>query len=229
MDTASTFHVALVGDEDIPKCFQILSESFGHDAPFVDIYFPNHDTLIGQVQGSKRLATWRNTSKNSTFLKAVIRINEKNKVDEDSIIGFAIWTHMKDPPPVDIEKAENVEEVWPNEQDRKFMAQLWKDYVKPRTQAVKDSGEKGVNVLELLAVHPDHQRHGAGRALVEWGTRAADRMAIKAVVEGTPVGRRLYEKCGLHVEIEEMLFDTAEEFKGRKKPKLLFMTREPET
>ena len=29
-------------------------------------------------------------------------------------------------------------------------------------------------VLELLAVHPDYQRLGAGTALVKWGTHAAD-------------------------------------------------------
>ncbi|KAI0449464.1 hypothetical protein F5B21DRAFT_494207, partial [Xylaria acuta] len=228
MGAVDQTHVALVDDEDIPKCFQVLSESFGHDAPFVDIYFPNHDTSVGRIQGSKRLATWKNTSKNSTFLKAVTRVDQKNYVPEELIIGLAVWTHMKDPPPAELEKAENVEEVWPNGEDREFMTRLWRDYVKPRTQEVNDSGGRGVNVLELLAVHPDHQRLGAGRALVEWGTRAADELAIKAVVEGTPVGRRLYEKCGLRVEIEEMQFDTGEEYAERKKPKLLFMTREPE-
>ncbi|KAI0536539.1 hypothetical protein GGR58DRAFT_475084 [Xylaria digitata] len=217
------FHVDLVEDEDVPRCFEVLSESFGHDAPFVDAYFPNHETSPGRIQGSKRLLTWKNTSASSTFLKAAIN----NSVGEELIIGLAVWTHMKDPPPAELKDTEDVEQVWPDDEDREFMARLWRDYVKPRTRAVQDSGEKGVYVLELLAVHPDHQRLGAGRALVEWGTRAADRLGIKAVVEGTPAGRRLYEKCGLAVEIEEMRFDTGQEFAARAKPTLLFMTREP--
>ncbi|KAI3326260.1 hypothetical protein HD806DRAFT_489804 [Xylariaceae sp. AK1471] len=215
--------VALLSDEDIPMCFRVLSKSFGHDAPFVDSYFPHHDTSAGQTQGSRRLTAWKHASEDSTFLKAITRPG----IEEEQIIGLAVWTHMKDPPAAELEEAENVREVWPNDDDREFMARLWKEYVGPRTQAVRDSGGKGVYVLELLAVHPDYQRLGAGTALVKWGTKAADELGIRAIVEGTPVGRHLYEKCGLHAEIEEMRFDVGEEFAGRTKPKLVFMTREP--
>jgi hypothetical protein len=50
---------------------------------------------------------------------------------------------------------------------------------------------------------------------------------LQAVVEGTPVGRFLYEKCGFHAEIEEMRFDVGKEFSERRKPKLTFLIREP--
>ena len=50
---------------------------------------------------------------------------------------------------------------------------------------------------------------------------------MKAVVEGTPVGRWLYEKCGFSAEIEEIRFDLAQEFSDRVKPKLIFLTRDP--
>ncbi|KAF2470485.1 uncharacterized protein BDR25DRAFT_225746 [Lindgomyces ingoldianus] len=224
MGRADKVSIALLSDEDIPACFHVLSKSFGHDAPFVDIYFPDHDTSSGQEQGSKRLMVWKQTSENSIFLKAVTQTSQG---DQEHIIGLAIWTYMKEAPPAELDKVENVEEVWPNEDDRKFMVRLWRDYVIPRTQAIKDSDGKGVYVLELLAVHPDYQRLGAGTALVKWGTKAADAQGLKAVVEGTPVARRLYELCGIHAEIEEMRFDVGEEFIGRRKPKLIFMTREP--
>ncbi|KAI1275437.1 hypothetical protein F5Y07DRAFT_370036 [Xylaria sp. FL0933] len=226
MSTSKEIHVARVGDEDIPTCFKILSESFGHDAPFVDIYFPKHDTPAGQVQGSSRLMAWKNASQDSVFLKAVKPAGDGVGI-RDQIVGLAVWTHMKDIPPQKLEDAEKVEEVWPDINDQKFMATLWEDYVKPRSQAVRDSGGNGVYVLELLAVHPDYQRLGAGTALVSWGVEASDRSQVKAVVEGTPAGRRLYEKCGFSAEIEEMIFDTGEEFAERAKPKLIFMTREP--
>lgn len=67
---------------------------------------------------------------------------------------------------------------------------------------------------------------GAGTSLVTWGTKAADELQIKAVVEGTPAGRRVYEKCGFVPEVEEMRF-VAEGFEKRTKPKLIFLTREP--
>lgn len=141
--TTKQVDVALLSDEDVPTCFKILSDSFGHDAPFVDAYFPKHDTLAGQVQGASRLTAWKRTSQDSTFLKAVTSIDEDG-VETRRILGFGVWTHMKDIPPQKLEDAENVEEVWPDANDRKFMANLWEDYVKPRTQAVKDSHGKGV-------------------------------------------------------------------------------------
>ncbi|XXH02201.1 hypothetical protein Hte_008569 [Hypoxylon texense] len=224
MATSNQVEVDLLSDEDIPTCFQILSKSFGHDAPFVDIYFPGHDTPSGQVQGAKRLAAWKQTDKNSTFLKAVIRAGPEN---QERIIGFAVWTYMKEAPSAKLTEVENVEEVWPDEEDREFMTRLWRDYVIPRSRAINMSQNKGVYVLELLAVHPDYQRLGAGTALVKWGTKAADERGLKAVVEGTPVARRLYEQCGLRTEIEEMRFDVGDEFAARKKPKLVFMARDP--
>lgn len=216
--------VALVSDKDIPTCFQVLSESFGHDAPFVDIYFPGHDTPSGQAQGTKRLTAWKQSSEDSTFLKAVARAGEGH---QEHIVGLAVWTYMKEPPPAELEKVEDVEEVWPDEEDREFMTRLWRDYVIPRTRVINESSNKGVYVLELLAVHPDYRHLGAGTALVKWGTKAADEQGLKAVVEGTPVGRRLYEQCGLHTEIEEMRFDVGDQFSARRKPKLVFMVRDP--
>ncbi|KAI1178409.1 hypothetical protein F4777DRAFT_537602 [Nemania sp. FL0916] len=226
MNANNDIYVSLIADEEIDSCFKILSKSFGHDAPFVDIYFPNHDTANGQIQGSNRLTAWKHASQDSTFLKAVTSVPGVPG-DEQRIIGFAVWTHMKEIPPQKLEDAEDAEEVWPDPSDRKFMAGLWQDYVKSRTQAVTNSHGKGIYVLELLAVHPDYQRMGAGTALVTWGIQASDKLQVEAVVEGTPAGRRIYEKCGMSAEIEEMRFDPGEEFSQRKKPKLVFMTRRP--
>jgi hypothetical protein len=53
-------------------------------------------------------------------------------------------------------------------------------------------------------------------------------LVLQAIVEGTPVARRLYEQCGLRAEIEEMRFDAEDEFVGRKKPKLIFLARGPQ-
>ncbi|KAI1268032.1 hypothetical protein F5Y18DRAFT_424344 [Xylariaceae sp. FL1019] len=200
--TSNQVDIAQLDEKDLPACFQVLSQSFGHDAPFIDIWFPNHDTPSGQVQGSKRLATWKASSASTTFLKV-------------------------SPPPATLEEADNLEEVWPDKQDREFMSRLWREYVVPRTQAVNDSRGKGVYILELLAVHPEHQCRGAGSKLVSWGTDQAMKLGVKSIVEGTPAGRRVYEKCGFRAEIEEMRFEVGDEFADRVKPKLVFMTKDP--
>jgi hypothetical protein len=133
--------VTLLSDEEISISFQVLSNSFGHDAPFIDMYFPHHDTPAGQIQGSKRLAAWKQTSKNSTFLKATTRAGQG---DQEHIIGLAVWTYMSEPPPAELEKVENVEEVWLDKDDREYMTRLWRDYVIPRTQVIKDCGDRGI-------------------------------------------------------------------------------------
>ncbi|POS69691.1 hypothetical protein DHEL01_v211917 [Diaporthe helianthi] len=217
--------VALVSDEEMPTFVEVMSKAFGHDAPFVDIYFPNHDTPAGQVQLSKRLTAWKQGSESSTFLKAVTRTDNG---DQEKTIGIAIWTLMKEAPASEMAEAENVEEVWPVADDREFMTELWREYVIPRTHSVQNSDGKGIYALELLAVHPNHRRLGAGRALVEWETKASDEQGVKAVVEGTPMGRQLYEKCGLSVQIEQMRFDPGQKFIGRRLPELTYLTREPQ-
>ncbi|KAI1456305.1 hypothetical protein F4805DRAFT_234426 [Annulohypoxylon moriforme] len=226
MGPTNKVNVALLSDEEIPTCFEVLSKSFGNDAPFVGAYFPHHDTPAGRAQGSRRLLEWKRAPDDSTFLKAVTR---GSQAEQEHIVGFAVWTYMKEAPPAKLDETENVEEVWPNEDDREFMARLWRDYVIPRSQAVVDSDGKGVFVLELLAIHPDFQRLGAGTALVKWGTKVADERGVKAVVEGTPAARRLYEQCGFRAKIEEMRFDVGEEFSGRRKPTLTFMVRDAES
>lgn len=141
MGPVSKVDVALVSDGEMPACIEVVSKAFGHDAPFIDIYFPNHDTPSGQAQASKRLEAWRRGSESSTFLKAITRADDGS---QEHIIGIAIWTFMKEAPPAELSEAENVEEVWPDEGDREFMTRLWREYVIPRTQTIKDSGGKGV-------------------------------------------------------------------------------------
>lgn len=141
--------VTLLTEDDMQSSFAVLSRSFGHDAPFIDIYFPAHDTSLGQEQGSRRLSAWKASSNvNSTFLKATLR---PKHADEEILIGIAVWTLMNEPPPADLASVEDVTDVWPDEQDREFMTRLWKDYVVPRTIAIENSGDKGVyGVLDEL-------------------------------------------------------------------------------
>ncbi|KAF2726664.1 hypothetical protein EJ04DRAFT_530078 [Polyplosphaeria fusca] len=223
MSLKRTISISQLSDDEMPTAFTVVSKSFGHDAPFIDNFFPLHDTPSGQMQGTKRLASWKNSSPSSTFLKAELSAGNEAG-GGGTIVGIAVWTLMDEAPPTELSQVadtETLDGVWPDGSDREFMARLWKKYVVPRTQAIAESG----GVLELLAVHPHFQRLGAGAALVEWGTSRADATRRKAIVEGTPVGRFLYERCGFLAEIEEMDLDAGEEFAQRKLPKLIFLTR----
>jgi len=51
-------------------------------------------------------------------------------------------------------------------------------------------------VIDMLSTHPEHQRRGAGSMLVKWGTDIADTMGLKAFVQGSRLGKHLYESHG---------------------------------
>ena len=142
MESENKASVSLVSDEEIPVCFEVFSKSFRHDAPFVDIHYPDYDTPWGQERGSKRLLAWKKGGEKSTLLEATIAGSSSG--GDDQIVGLALWTHMMEPPPVDIAEVENIEEAWPDRDDREFMTRLWRSYLISRSRAVENSGGKGV-------------------------------------------------------------------------------------
>jgi hypothetical protein len=144
----STFAIVNSPPSTLAKDFKVISLAFGHQAPFVDIYFPEHDTDEGSAQGTQRLATWQESSNNSYFVHAVADPGSKEATINDGILGFAIWTRMTELPPQELDEAEDVHNIWGRLQGgrekEEYMRQMWRSYVKPRTEAVKQSEGKGV-------------------------------------------------------------------------------------
>ncbi|OKL64432.1 hypothetical protein UA08_01109 [Talaromyces atroroseus] len=75
----------------------------------------------------------------------------------------------------------------------------------PDAQQQKDSKERDLNevkklrkrvYLHVLAVHPNHQKKGIGRKLLQWGLDEADRLGLIAYLEASNEGRPLYEQSG---------------------------------
>ena len=57
----------------------------------------------------------------------------------------------------------------------------------------------GSAALNWMAVLPGHRRRGVGRMLMKWGVETADKLGIESWMEGSSLGRILYEKCGYRV------------------------------
>ncbi|KAM0704600.1 hypothetical protein Q7P35_008834 [Cladosporium inversicolor] len=56
-------------------------------------------------------------------------------------------------------------------------------------------------MLDLLLVHPAHQRKGLGRKLVFYGVGLADEEGVCASLVASAVGDRLYVSCGFEADI----------------------------
>ena len=59
-------------------------------------------------------------------------------------------------------------------------------------------GKKHV-YLRRMMVHPDHQRQGIGRKLLQWGLDQADRERLVAWLNGRPSGLKLYLDAGFEI------------------------------
>ena len=47
-----------------------------------------------------------------------------------------------------------------------------------------------------MCVHPEFQRRGIGRLLMEWGLERMDGLELEGFIEATPSGKGLYSKSG---------------------------------
>ena len=61
-------------------------------------------------------------------------------------------------------------------------------------------------VLQMLAVHPDHQKKGLGSKLIHLALEEADKVGASAYVEASPAGLPVYLKYGWK-PVEEKLLD----------------------
>ncbi|PLB48681.1 acyl-CoA N-acyltransferase [Aspergillus steynii IBT 23096] len=80
--------------------------------------------------------------------------------------------------------------------------------------------------VDALFTHPDHQRKGIGKALLQTCLREANELGLVTFLEATEDGRPLYEKSGFKV-LKECVFD-AEKFGGFGGHEVTYMKKLPE-
>lgn len=65
----------------------------------------------------------------------------------------------------------------------------------------------GTHVLiDNLYTDPSHHRRGAGALLMKEATRYADELGLWSMLEASPAGRRLYEKCGFELQDDQTIW-----------------------
>jgi GNAT superfamily N-acetyltransferase len=79
--------------------------------------------------------------------------------------------------------------------DQEYVEWIMEEFFGRRRERVKGPAV----LLDMLFCAPTHHRRGAGKQLVEWGTKRADELGVTAFVEASFMGWRLYESCGFVV------------------------------
>ncbi|PWN34530.1 uncharacterized protein FA14DRAFT_31378 [Meira miltonrushii] len=184
-------------EEEIERCFEVMSLAFGKDKPMFNSMYPEHDTTEGRRNGTNRLREmWQSKRDDVDFhyLKATIA---------NQIAGFAIWTIMTPTKNLESEKAEeefNLKAMYPDQPlAQEWLRQIWPIYITQRRDVVlaDSQDDRPVIALELCAVRPDMQRKGVGVLLSSWGVQYGKENGIReAVLEASIAGVGCYTKAG---------------------------------
>lgn len=177
--------------EDFPRAFEIWSIAFGRRQPFLNEFFPNHDTLNGRMEGARRLEAMA-----ADLCTTMLKVVDTDMSDEDHpaglIIGMAKWNIYKDRLPMPTDLMEGT--WWDDGKGDKVYAELIANaFFERRAKAISASGGNLAGrsdkytiqyaadvdtVLDVLAVDPAHQGKGVGALLVKWGMDKADELDL---------------------------------------------------
>lgn len=175
-------------DADFERIFEITSLAFDRNEPVWDAMWPSHWLPQGRQQGAERMRKTKNTTPETTFIKAI-------DTETGKILGMAKWNIFQNYSP----SRSEVPDIYENNQDRDYAQGVVDAFLATRNQAIKER-DGNVIALDILTVDPAYQRQKVGSCLVEWGTRKADEMGFDAIVESSVFGRGLYEKHGFEYQ-----------------------------
>lgn len=160
--------------------------------PFMQVLFPvlggSPESRAAAIQESKeRQWQWHSADPTSHWLYV-----EDDETGE--VIGGAQW-HIHEKNPFEGPQPKLEAYWWPEGECRRFSNEMLKQAYGPRRVKMT----RPHTLCNLMFVHPLHRRRGAGGLLMGWGVDKAQEKGFEVFVEGTDVGRPLYERFGLTV------------------------------
>lgn len=122
---------------------------------------------------------------------------------DDKVVAVAKWSIYVEPRSMeDVEKTFVHETRYPEENVEArmaFMDGIWS------SQREVIGGKPHIR-LDSLVCHPDHQRRGAGKMLLQWGLDKGDELGLINYLEASAAGRGLYLKTG-YEPVRTFIFD----------------------
>ncbi|KAL6721892.1 hypothetical protein ACLMJK_000997 [Lecanora helva] len=183
-------------ERDIPRLLDIMYAAF-HDDAWNRIMFPTIPPSNGRTASINRYRHEISNNPNVSIVKVV-------DTDQDGeIIAFARWN---------IYRTERPESEWKDATSRDWDEGTNVDAANEFFNGIREKRQnlmagKPHFCLNMLATDPEHQRRGAGRMLLQWGTDLADRpVSLPCYLEASDKGRPLYQSQGF-VDTETLDMD----------------------
>ena len=140
--------VDVCADADMPRTFAIISAAFGHEHPYFDAVYPEHDQPLGRERGGERLLAFKHSDPNTTFLK----VTDTNTKD---LLAVAKW-NIYDGVVPDEQLPDGP--YWSSQEDKEYGQHMFHEYMVPRMNAIRQSGGRLIcqspswNTLSIEAV-----------------------------------------------------------------------------
>jgi GNAT superfamily N-acetyltransferase len=190
-------------DDEFDTLIPLLWHSYSNPRiPFLPLLFSaQNDSPEGQeraIETSKQLfLKMHRMDPSSHWLKVT-------DSDTGEVVGGCRWHVHETNPYVGAKAAKFVAPFYSDSTEKDFATLVLGQILNPRAERyVKPHAH-----LHICFVHPAHRRKGVGALLMSWGVERADEMKMESFLEGTLIGRHLYEKFGfVVVSTEEAVTD----------------------
>ena len=171
-------------ESDISTFTRVENAAFTNNAVF-QYMWPNGKTQADyDFMDSRNLKALRNES-NTYFLNVT-------DTETKTIIAIAQWCYIPERSSEDLKKVE-LPETWPPSANSGIKVQAFTKFLNMRDEIM---GNKPFWMLLILGTHPEHQRRGAGKLLLEWGMERAEKEGLECYLEASPAGRPMYGSFG---------------------------------
>ncbi|OIW35338.1 acyl-CoA N-acyltransferase [Coniochaeta ligniaria NRRL 30616] len=136
------------------------------------------------------------------FVVAVEETEMDDGTSKDQIIGWAQWAAppaVPQPEKSEEEKAKEMQEKmrsWPDAMDKEAYKKILEGFAELDKQWLAGDDPTNYWVLDVLAVHPGHQRKGLGSKLTRWGIERAAKEGKGVGLISRPTAKRLYASLG---------------------------------
>ncbi|KLJ11962.1 hypothetical protein EMPG_12887 [Blastomyces silverae] len=168
---------------DITSVYDVYFAAFKDDL-IIDILYPRGvDAELRKEHTAKTLQWWHGLTVTHT-LKCV-------DTDTGKIVGMAVWDVYWRGKTDEERKKPTIPWLQGAEKERAeaFLGALWE-------MREKWLGGRRHVYCALLAVHPEHQKRGIGKLLMDWGLDIGEKLQLPVYLESTKAGVPLYTKLG---------------------------------